>query len=50
VALQAVVVGAGYDSSGRELTDRRWIYEYDAGATATAARRRFVQADVGDQR
>jgi hypothetical protein len=22
--------GAGYDSSGSQLTDRRWIYEYDA--------------------
>jgi salicylate hydroxylase len=29
--------GAGYDSSGSELTDRRWIYEYDAWAEATAA-------------
>ena len=28
--------GAGYDSSGRQLTDRRWIYEYDAGAEAAA--------------
>jgi salicylate hydroxylase len=28
--------GAGYDSSGRELTDRRWIYDYDAGAEAAA--------------
>jgi salicylate hydroxylase len=28
--------GAGYDSSGRELTDRRWIYDYDASAEAAA--------------
>jgi salicylate hydroxylase len=28
--------GAGYDSSGRQLTDRRWIYDYDAGAEAAA--------------
>jgi salicylate hydroxylase len=28
--------GAGYDSSGRQLTDRRWIYEYDAGKEAAA--------------
>ena len=28
--------GAGYDSSGRQLTDRRWIYEYDAQAEAAA--------------
>ena len=28
--------GAGYDSSGRQLTDRRWIYEYDAWAEAVA--------------
>jgi salicylate hydroxylase len=28
--------GAGYDSSGSELTDRRWIYEYDAWAEAAA--------------
>jgi salicylate hydroxylase len=28
--------GAGYDSSGSQLTDRRWIYEYDAWAEATA--------------
>ena len=28
--------GAGYDSSGRQLTDRRWIYEYDAWAEAIA--------------
>jgi salicylate hydroxylase len=28
--------GAGYDSSGRQLTDRQWIYEYDAGAEAAA--------------
>ena len=30
--------GAGYDSSGSQLTDRRWIYEYDAWAEAVAAR------------
>ncbi|MGH9099263.1 MAG: FAD-dependent monooxygenase, partial [Acidimicrobiales bacterium] len=29
--------GAGYDSSGNQLTDRRWIYGYDAGAAAAAA-------------
>jgi 2-polyprenyl-6-methoxyphenol hydroxylase-like FAD-dependent oxidoreductase len=28
--------GAGYDSSGSQLTDRRWIYEYDAAAEAAA--------------
>jgi salicylate hydroxylase len=28
--------GAGYDSSGRQLTDRRWIYEYDARTEAAA--------------
>ncbi|HEY2489193.1 MAG TPA: FAD-dependent monooxygenase [Streptosporangiaceae bacterium] len=28
--------GAGYDSSGSQLTDRRWIYEYDARAEAAA--------------
>ncbi len=28
--------GAGYDSSGSQLTDRRWIYEYDAQAEAAA--------------
>jgi salicylate hydroxylase len=28
--------GAGYDSSGSQLTDRRWIYEYDASAEAAA--------------
>ena len=28
--------GAGYDSSGSPLTDRRWIYEYDAWAEAVA--------------
>jgi salicylate hydroxylase len=28
--------GAGYDSSGSQLTDRRWIYEYDAWTEATA--------------
>jgi salicylate hydroxylase len=28
--------GAGYDSSGSELTDRRWIYEYDAWVEAAA--------------
>jgi salicylate hydroxylase len=28
--------GAGYDSSGSRLIDRRWIYEYDAWAEAVA--------------
>jgi salicylate hydroxylase len=28
--------GAGYDSSGRQLTDRSWIYSYDAAAEARA--------------
>jgi salicylate hydroxylase len=28
--------GAGWDSSGSQLTDRRWIYEYDAWAEAVA--------------
>src|SRR5512146_218923 len=28
--------GAGYDSSGRQLTDRQWIYDYDAEAAAAA--------------
>jgi hypothetical protein len=28
--------GAGYDSSGSRLVDRRWIYEYDAWAEAAA--------------
>jgi salicylate hydroxylase len=28
--------GAGYDSSGSQLTDRQWIYDYDAWAEATA--------------
>ncbi len=28
--------GAGWDSSGSELIDRRWIYEYDAWAEAVA--------------
>jgi salicylate hydroxylase len=28
--------GVGYDSSGSQLTDRRWIYEYDASADAAA--------------
>lgn len=28
--------GAGWDSSGSQLVDRRWIYEYDAWAEATA--------------
>jgi salicylate hydroxylase len=28
--------GAGYDSSGSQLVDRRWIYEYDAYADASA--------------
>lgn len=28
--------GAGYDTSGSQLTDRRWIYSYDAEAEALA--------------
>jgi salicylate hydroxylase len=28
--------GAGWDSSGSQLIDRRWIYDYDAWAEATA--------------
>jgi hypothetical protein len=28
--------GAGWDSSGSQLIDRRWIYEYDAWAEAIA--------------
>ncbi len=28
--------GAGWDSSGRQLVDRRWIYAYDAHAEAAA--------------
>jgi salicylate hydroxylase len=28
--------GAGYDSSGTQLTDRRWIYDHDAHAAALA--------------
>jgi salicylate hydroxylase len=28
--------GAGWDSSGSQLIDRRWIYEYDAWAEAAA--------------
>ncbi|HLK76051.1 MAG TPA: FAD-dependent monooxygenase [Streptosporangiaceae bacterium] len=28
--------GTGYDSSGSQLIDRRWIYEYDAWAQAVA--------------
>jgi salicylate hydroxylase len=28
--------GAGWDSSGSQLEDRRWIYEYDAWAAAVA--------------
>jgi hypothetical protein len=28
--------GVGWDSSGSQLIDRRWIYEYDAWAEATA--------------
>jgi 2-polyprenyl-6-methoxyphenol hydroxylase-like FAD-dependent oxidoreductase len=31
--------GAGYDSSGSQLTDRRWIYDYDAYAAAIALTR-----------
>src|SRR3984885_15905488 len=30
--------GAGWDSSGSQLIDRRWIYEYDAWAEAIALR------------
>jgi 2-polyprenyl-6-methoxyphenol hydroxylase-like FAD-dependent oxidoreductase len=29
--------GASWDSSGRQLVDRRWIYEHDAWATAAEA-------------
>jgi salicylate hydroxylase len=29
--------GTGWDSSGRKLVDRRWIYEHDAWATAAEA-------------
>jgi hypothetical protein len=32
-------LGAGYDSSGSQLTDRRWIYDYDAWAEAAALTR-----------
>jgi len=28
--------GTGWDSSGRQLVDRRWIYEYDVWAEAAA--------------
>jgi salicylate hydroxylase len=31
--------GAGYDSSGSQLTDRRWIYDYDARAEAASLTR-----------
>lgn len=31
--------GAGWDSSGSQLIDRRWIYEYDAWAEAAALTR-----------
>jgi salicylate hydroxylase len=31
--------GAGWDSSGSQLVDRRWIYEYDAWAEAAALTR-----------
>ncbi len=31
--------GAGYDSSGSQLTDRRWIYDHDAWAEAAQAAR-----------
>ena len=31
--------GAGWDSSGRQLVDRRWIYEYDVQAEADALTR-----------
>jgi salicylate hydroxylase len=33
--------GAGYDNSGSQLADRRWIYEYDAWAEAVAAASRL---------
>lgn len=36
--------GAGYDSSGSQLTDRRWIYEYDAWAEAKALTSAMGQA------
>ena len=40
MTLRAVVgsrrQGAGYDSSGSQLVDRRWIYDYDAWAEAVA--------------
>ena len=35
--------GAGYDSSGGQLTDRRWIYEYDASAEAAALASSFAR-------
>jgi salicylate hydroxylase len=35
--------GAGYDSSGSQLTDRRWIYEYDAWAEAAARASSFAR-------
>jgi salicylate hydroxylase len=35
--------GAGYDSSGSQLTDRRWIYEYDAWAEAAALTSSFAR-------
>jgi salicylate hydroxylase len=35
--------GAGYDSSGSQLTDRRWIYEYDAWAEAVALASSFAR-------
>jgi salicylate hydroxylase len=34
VQLASRRTGAGYDSSASQLTDRRWIYEYDAWAEA----------------
>ena len=35
--------GAGYDSSGSQLTDRRWIYDYDAWAEAAALASAFAR-------
>jgi salicylate hydroxylase len=47
--------GAGYDSSGSQLTDRRWIYEFDAEAEAAAltsarGRGRLSGTERGDSR
>ena len=39
--------GAGYDSSGSQLTDRRWIYSYDAWAEAAAVAARGAYGDHG---